>query len=864
MLTKSVKEIEETLKTDQMVGLSSEEVAHRLSQNGYNELKSQKKESLIVRFLKQFKDVLVLILLAAAIISYLVEPSEWVDSVIILVVVLLNAVLGVVQESKAEKSLEALQKMSAPTAKVIRNNQAIVVEARELVIGDVLLLEAGDCVGSDARIVESHNLQIDESALTGESVPVHKTDQALESEDLPLGDRTNMAYQSCNVTYGRGKAIVTAVGMDNEVGKIADMLMNEKQELTPLQVQLNNIGKVIGVMCIVICILVFGIEYFSGLENLLDAFKTSIALAVAAIPEGLATIVTVVLALSVQKMVKQHAIVRRLPAVETLGSTSIVCSDKTGTLTQNKMTVLQVYSEEGLKPIEEANSLKEIEMLNYFTLCSDAQIKDGVEVGDPTEIALVAASLQKNYSKEELAKTYKRTQELSFDSDRKMMTVFYEVNNEIISITKGGPDVILSRCDGVDTKSVMEANDAMADKALRVLAVGIRKWDKIPEILDSNEIEKHLTFVGLVGMIDPPRPEAKKAIAVAKKAGVRTVMITGDHVNTASAIAKDLGILEDGLTAISGTELSNMSDDELSANIEKYAVYARVAPEHKVRIVKAWQSKGHVVAMTGDGVNDAPALKSADIGCAMGITGTDVAKGAAAMVLTDDNFATIITSIREGRGIFDNIQKDVQYLLSSNIGEVLLILGASLISVLVPGSGFGVPLLPIHLLWVNLITDSLPAFALGLEPTEETVMNRKPRKKDENFFSNGLFVTILWQGLMIGGLTLISYAIGESVNHSTGMTMAFVTLSAAQLFHSFNVKSHQTIFSKSLFNNKYLWMSAAAGAIIQLAIINIPFLSNIFKLVPLDMSHAFIALGLAFSTIIIVEIYKFIKRCMCK
>lgn len=864
MLTKSVKEIEETLKTDQMVGLSSEEVAHRLSQNGYNELKSQKKESLIVRFLKQFKDVLVLILLAAAIISYLVEPSEWVDSVIILVVVLLNAVLGAVQESKAEKSLEALQKMSAPTAKVIRNNQAIVVEARELVIGDVLLLEAGDCVGSDARIVESHNLQIDESALTGESVPVHKTDQALESEDLPLGDRTNMAYQSCNVTYGRGKAIVTAVGMDNEVGKIADMLMNEKQELTPLQVQLNNIGKVIGVMCIVICILVFGIEYFSGLENLLDAFKTSIALAVAAIPEGLATIVTVVLALSVQKMVKQHAIVRRLPAVETLGSTSIVCSDKTGTLTQNKMTVLQVYSEEGLKPIEEANSLKEIEMLNYFTLCSDAQIKDGVEVGDPTEIALVAASLQKNYSKEELAKTYKRTQELSFDSDRKMMTVFYEVNNEIISITKGGPDVILSRCDGVDTKSVMEANDAMADKALRVLAVGIRKWDKIPEILDSNEIEKHLTFVGLVGMIDPPRPEAKKAIAVAKKAGVRTVMITGDHVNTASAIAKDLGILEDGLTAISGTELSNMSDDELSANIEKYAVYARVAPEHKVRIVKAWQSKGHVVAMTGDGVNDAPALKSADIGCAMGITGTDVAKGAAAMVLTDDNFATIITSIREGRGIFDNIQKDVQYLLSSNIGEVLLILGASLISVLVPGSGFGVPLLPIHLLWVNLITDSLPAFALGLEPTEETVMNRKPRKKDENFFSNGLFVTILWQGLMIGGLTLISYAIGESVNHSTGMTMAFVTLSAAQLFHSFNVKSHQTIFSKSLFNNKYLWMSAAAGAIIQLAIINIPFLSNIFKLVPLDMSHAFIALGLAFSTIIIVEIYKFIKRCMCK
>ena len=864
MLTKTTKQIEEALDTSAQSGLTSAQVAKRLEENGYNELAEQKKESLLIKFLNQFKDTLVIILLIAAVVSIAVEPGEWIDSLIILVVVMVNAILGVMQESKAEKSLEALQKLSAPTAKVVRNNQPMVVDAKELVVGDLLILEAGDCVGSDARIIESHNLQIDESALTGESVPVHKSAEPLESEDMPLGDRVNMAYQSCNVTYGRGRAIVTSTGMQNEVGKIADMLMNEKQELTPLQVKLNEIGKVIGIMCIAICIIVFAMEYFSGLESLLEAFKTSIALAVAAIPEGLATIVTIVLALSVQKMVKHHAIVRRLPAVETLGSTSIVCSDKTGTLTQNKMTVLEVYSKEGLKSLDDANSEDEIRMLNYFTLCSDAQIKDGKEIGDPTEIALVAASLKKNYSKEELAKTYKRGEELSFDSDRKMMSVFYEVNGEIISITKGGCDVVLNKCDNADVDKIMEANNTMADKALRVLAVAIRKWDKMPETIDFDTVENHLTFVGLVGMIDPPRPEAKEAIATAKKAGVRTIMITGDHINTASAIAKELGILTEGTRAVSGSELSNMSDEELMEHIEEYSVYARVAPEHKVRIVNAWQSKGHVVAMTGDGVNDAPALKTADIGCAMGITGTDVAKSAAAMVLTDDNFATIITSIREGRGIFDNIQKDVQYLLSSNIGEVLTIFLASLISIVIPGSGFGVPLLPIHLLWVNLITDSLPAFALGLEPTEENIMDRQPRKKDEDFFSNGLMFTIIWQGIMVGTLTLISYAFGESINHETGMTMAFVTLSAAQLFHSFNVKSHASVFSKQIFNNKYLWGSALLGAGLQVVIINIPFFANIFKLVPLSPICVLVSVGLAFSTIIIVEIVKLIKRIVKK
>ena len=856
MITKTRKELESILETDILEGLSSQQVQERLTKNGFNELKEKKKESLLIKFLLQFKETLTIILLVAALVSYLVDPHEWVESVIILVVVLLNAVLGVFQENKAEKSLEALKKMSAPSSKVIRDGEAKIIDSKELVVGDILLLEAGDKVGSDARIIESYNLQIDESALTGESLPVNKNSGVFENNDVSLGDRKNMAYQSCNVTYGRGKAIVVATGMDNEVGKIADMLMNEKQESTPLQQKLDEIGKTIGLLCIGVCVVVFGMEVISGVE-ILEAFKTSIALAVAAIPEGLATVVTIVLALSTQKMVKHNAIVRKLPAVETLGSTSIVCSDKTGTLTQNKMTVLEVYRDE-LKSIDDANE-DDVEMLNYFTLCSDAQIVDGKEIGDPTEVALVAASLQKGYKKDKLYSIYKRGEELSFDSERKMMSVFFEKDGEIISITKGGPDVVLSKCDNADIDSAMKANQQMADKALRVLAVAIRKWDKMPETIDFETVENHMTFVGLVGMIDPPRPEVKLAVEEAKKAGVRTIMITGDHITTASAIARQLGILEPHTQAISGADLNEISDDELQETIEKYSVYARVAPEHKVRIVNAWQSKGEIVAMTGDGVNDAPALKTADIGCAMGITGTEVAKSAAAMVLTDDNFKTIITSIREGRGIFDNIQKDVQYLLSSNVGEVITIFLASLIS-LITGSGLGVPLLPIHLLWVNLITDSLPAFALGLEPTESDVMERVPRRKEESFFSNGLLANIIWQGVMIGVLTLTSYLIGEMTNHETGMTMAFVTLSAAQIFHSFNVKSHHSIFTKQIFNNKYLWGSALIGAFLQIMIINVPVLANLFKLVPLSLTNTLISIGLAFSVIIIVEIYKLIKR----
>lgn len=859
MITYDKEKLKKELATDLEGGLTSIQVEERLSKYGKNELVQPKKVSFILRFLAQFKDTLVLILLLAAIISYITDPHEWIESLIIVIVVLVNALLGVIQENKAEKSLEALQKLSAPSAKVIRDHQVQVIPANELVIGDLIVLEAGDSVGSDARIIEAYNLQVDESALTGESLPVNKSPEALESEDIPLGDRINMVYQSCNVTYGRGKAIVTTTGMNNEVGKIAQMLMNEKQELTPLQIKLEEIGKYIGMLCIGICIVVFGMELLTGL-SILESFKTAIALAVAAIPEGLATIVTVVLALSVQKMVKQNAIIRKLPAVETLGSTSIVCSDKTGTLTQNKMTVVEIYSDKGYKTLEEANESSEIDMLNLFTLCSDATIQDDKEVGDPTEIALVAASLKKGITKEHLLKQYTRGKECSFDSDRKMMTVFYEYEDKIMSITKGGCDVILQRCDDVDKEVIMNINDQMASKALRVLAVGVRSWDKQPEEMNFEEIEQHLTFIGLVGMIDPPRPEVKDAISTAKRAGVRTVMITGDHIKTASAIASQLGILEGDLKAITGTQLNEMSDEQLLKEVDQIAVYARVAPEHKVRIVKAWQEKGHVVAMTGDGVNDAPALKSADIGCAMGITGTDVAKSASAMILTDDNFATIISSIREGRGIFDNIRKDVQYLLSSNIGEVLTIFLASLISVLMPESGFGIPLMPIHLLWVNLITDSLPAFALGMEPTESDVMDRKPRHKEEDFFSNGLMKTIIWQGIMVGTLTLISYAYGNHINHETGMTMAFITLSAAQLFHAFNVKSHKSIFHKQIFNNPYLWGAALIGALFQMIIVTVPLFQDIFNLSTLSLSNLIIALSLSASTILICEVVKLINR----
>lgn len=856
------KELAERFSTDLKNGLTDDQVIKNFEKYGPNELEETKKQSFLLRFILQFKDALTIILIIAAIVSIIVEPTEWIDSVIIVIVVVINAILGLVQENNAERALEALQKMASPKAKVIRNGNTVTIDASQVVPGDLLVLEAGDCIASDGRLIEAFNLKVDESALTGESVPVEKNSEIINKKEVPLAERNNMVHASCNVTYGRGIVLVTTTGEDNEVGKIAIMLQQTKRQNTPLQDQLDQIGKTIGILCIVICIIVFFMEMLSGL-TVLEAFKTAIALAVAAIPEGLATVVTVVLALSVQRMVKKNAIVKSLPAVETLGSTSIVCSDKTGTLTQNKMTVIKTYRyQHTIEPLETCSE-ETIQLLNYFTLCSDGTISNvagkEISIGDPTETALVKASLEKGFTKDALAKMYPRFNELAFDSNRKMMTVFVRYEGKILSITKGGPDVIFSRCKDIDLNEVSKINEMMSNEALRVLALGIRYWQEVPTEITSEVVENNLTFIGMVGMIDPPRDEAKQAVAEAKSAGVRTIMITGDHVITASAIASSLGILEPGQKAIMGSELEKMSDQQLTKRIEDYSVYARVAPEHKVRIVKAWKAKGKVVAMTGDGVNDSPALKAADIGCAMGITGTDVAKGAASMILTDDNFATIITSIKEGRSIFDNIKKDVQFLLSSNIGEVITIFGASIISLLTPVD-FGVPLLPIHLLWVNLITDSLPAFALGMEPGEPDVMKRAPRQKDENFFAHGLGYTIAWQGTMIGILTLIAYAIGNFQDHLIGMTMAFITLCGCQLVHAFNVKSSTSIINRSLFNNVYLWGALAAGLLLQVILIAIPELSKIFKLQRLNIIQWGICIALCLSTTVICELVKLFHK----
>ena len=858
----------ERFKSNTEVGLSDAQVEASRNEFGYNELAEAKKDSLLVRFLNQFKDAMIIMLIIAAAVSMAVDPSEWMDSLIIMVVVVFNAIIGLTQESKAEESLEALKKMSAPMATVLRNNRKINIPGREVVIGDIVYLEAGDFVSADVRILEAYNLSIDESALTGESTPVRKNSDAIENDDVALGDRKNMAFSSSLVTYGRGVGIVVGIGMDTEVGKIADMLVTTEVEPTPLQTRLAQVGKLVSILSLVVVAAVFALEIAST-GDVIGAFKTAVALAVAAIPEGLPTVVTVVLSIGVTNMSRHNAIIRRLPAVETLGSASIVCSDKTGTLTQNVMTVTKAYvANQEVNNLMDSLEDKDVkEMLDLFTLSSDAEVRveDGVRIpmGDPTETALVVASLEFNQSKEDLLKEYKYIDELSFDSTRKMMTVVYEYQGKFITITKGAPDVVINK--SVNKSEVFhDVNNDMASDALRVLAVAYKEYDSLPENITSDELENNLNFVGLVGMIDPPRPEVKEAIKLAKGAGVRTIMITGDHIVTANAIAEDLGILMEGDLSITGPELAKISDEELISTVDQYSVYARVAPEQKVRIVRAWQENNHVVAMTGDGVNDSPALKAADIGCAMGITGTDVAKGAAEMILTDDNFATIIYSIEEGRGIYNNIRKDVHFLLSSNIGEIVAIFFASLIDFLSPALSFGVPLLPIHLLWVNLITDSLPAFALGMERVHPEVMLEKPRPKDESLFAHGLTYTIIWQGFMVGILTLVSYVIGQQTDHSTGMTMAFSTLAIAELFHAYNLKSDKSIFNKDIFDNKWLNGAFVIGLALQVLLIYVPFLAEIFSLTNLSITNELIAIGLAVSVIPIVELSKLLKRAFAK
>lgn len=871
-------------------GLCNEEAQRRLLENGKNKLAEGKKESMLHRFFKQLAEPMTIILLVAAAISAFMEIYNGIanghvgfptDVVIILAVVLINAILGVVQESKAERALEALEKIAAATSKVIRDGKQITIKSEDLVVGDIIVLEAGDAVPADARIIECASLKIEEAALTGESVPVDKKDGALAAGangDVPLGDRKNMVFMGSTVVYGRGKAVVTATGMDTEMGKIADALSNAQEGKTPLQMKLSQLSKILTYLVIGICVVVFGINIIRslitdgsiGFTAVLDTFMVAISLAVAAIPEGLATVVTIVLSIGVTNMSKRNAIIRKLTAVETLGCTQIICSDKTGTLTQNKMTVVEHFaSDEKL-------------LANAMSLCSDAEfdIDAGTAIGEPTECALVNYAQTLNLSKNDQKKLYPRIGEIPFDSMRKMMSTVHSNDGKIIQYTKGAPDEILKRCTAcyengeivplTDAKreEILGANKGMADKALRVLAVGMKLLEHEPDVYESEAVEKELCFVGLVGMIDPVRPEVKPAIDECRSAGIRPIMITGDHKDTAVAIAMQLGIIDSPDQAITGAELDEIPDDEFDDFVERYSVYARVQPEHKTRIVNAWRKKGKVTAMTGDGVNDAPSIKNADIGVGMGITGTDVTKNVADMILTDDNFATIVAAVGEGRRIYDNIRKSIQFLLASNLSEVLTIFFATLF-------GFSI-FKPVHLLWINLITDCLPALSLGMEKPEGDIMKRKPRDSKEGIFAGGLGFGVVYQGVLVTIITLISYVIGyfvladlhhaeaiaagEYTKAGLGTSMAFLTLSMAEIFHSFNMRS----LNKSIFTmkkqNVWLWGAAALSLLLTTLVIEVPFLANAFELAHLDLMEYGIAIGLAFCTIPIVEIVKLITN----
>ena len=863
----SLDKINKDLQTDFANGLTSEKVSAKREQFGLNKLAGKKKKTMLQRFLEQFKDAMVLILILAAAISFVVawnghEKTEFLEPIIILFIVIVNAIMGVVQESKAEKALDALQNMSSPHAKVIRNGKLEVVESAEVVPGDIIVFEAGDYIPADARLIESASLKCEESALTGESVPSEKDARAEIAENAPLGDRLNMIFTGCSVSYGRGKAVVTDTGMNTQMGKIATLLDSSSDTQTPLQLKLARLGKYLGIFAIGICLVIFVIGWLSGMKAL-EIFMIAVSLAVSAIPEGLPAIVTIVLALGVQRMVKKNAIIRRLPAVETLGSASVICSDKTGTLTQNKMTVVNGWTEDTLQSVDEHVPDNIKTLLKLAALASDGSVEivDGREkhVGDPTETSIILAAMKNGMSKEQINAECPRVGEIPFDSDRKLMTTVNMIDGKPVAIVKGACDVMFSRCVTGDLEQARKMNEEMATRALRVLAVGYKQLQSVPETLTSEEIENGLTFVGLIGMIDPPREEAKDAVATCIMAGIRPIMITGDHIVTASAIAKELGILREGDLAMTGTELSQMSDEEFAANIRKYSVYARVSPEDKIRIVKAWQSAGEIVSMTGDGVNDAPALKQADIGCAMGITGTDVAKGAADMTLTDDNFATIVEAVQEGRGIYDNIKKAIQFLLGTNIGEVITVFMAMLF-------WQESPLLAMHLLWMNLVTDGLPALAMGVEPVESDIMTRKPKPKNEGLFADGLGVRIVLQGIMFAALTLISYYVGKTYfgGISAGQTMAFLVLSASQLFHVLNVRTKKSIFVSPLHKNKYMVGALCISFLLIVLIAFVPPIAKIFKIVMLPAKAYLLALGLSIVPIVVIEIEKLIRLLLRK
>ncbi|MGI6275083.1 MAG: calcium-translocating P-type ATPase, PMCA-type [Acutalibacteraceae bacterium] len=852
------EQVLQSLQTDPAQGLSAAEAARRLEQHGANVLREKKKKTNLQRFLDQFKDVMILILIAAAIVSFVIacvegNPGEFFEPALILLIVILNAVMGMLQESKAEKALDALKSMSAPHARVLRDGTEQIIDAASLVPGDIIRLEAGDFVPADARLLHSAGLKSEESALTGESVPSEKDAQEPVSADAALGDRVNMVFSGCSVTYGTATAVVTATGMRTEMGKIAGLLSGEEETQTPLQKKLASLGKILGFVALGACAIIFVVGLLNGID-VLEIFMTSVSLAVSAIPEGLPAIVTIVLSIGVQRMVKKNAIIRRLPAVETLGSASVICSDKTGTLTQNRMTLQKAYLDGAAEIIDSGDAAART-LVRTAALCCDGAVTfeaDGTvtHIGDPTETAIVFAAHQFGDTKETLGAAFPRLAELPFDSDRKRMSVVVEHDGRKLAIVKGAFDGIAPLCTAGDTERARQVNDEMSRKALRVLAVAVREIDALPEVLAPETLEQDLTFLGLVGMIDPPREEARDAVAVCREAGIRPVMITGDHVVTASAIAKNLGILQDGDRAITGAEIDAMSETELDAAVEQISVYARVSPENKIRIVKAWQKKNKVVAMTGDGVNDAPALKAADIGCAMGITGTDVAKGAADMTLTDDNFATIVDAVREGRGIYANIRKVVGFLLGTNIGEVITVFAAMLL-------WHRSPLLSMQLLWINLVTDSLPAIALGMEEVEPGVMRQKPKPKDEGIFAHGLGVRVVLQGLMFGILSLAAFWIGwqSTGDLAGGQTLAFMTLALSQVVQAFNMRSDRSLFKTGFFTNRRLNLACLLSVVLVALVLFTP-VSIAFGLITLSPQLYLIGLGLSLVPFVVMELSK--------
>ena len=833
------------LNTNEKNGLKEEDVKKLQKEEGKNKLQDSKKESIFIKFIKQFNDFMIIILIIASIISAIVSKvqgeNDYIDSIIIILIVILNAIMGVVQEQKAEKSIEALKKLTPQKAKVIRNGKKTEINAEDLVKGDIIILETGNYIPADCRLLETYNFQVEESSLTGENIPSEKNANILCNKNSALGDMKNMAFMASIVVNGHAKAVVTETGMNTTVGKIAKMMITNKAPETPIQKKLSQVGKILGIVCLAICMLIFLIGLIKKIEPI-EMFMTSVGLAVAAIPEGLPAIVTIVLSIGVTKMAKKNSIIRKLPAVETLGSSNVICSDKTGTLTQNKMKVTEIKSNN-----------KDL-TIQYGALCTDCEILDNKVVGEPTEKAIVEKALEMGKNKKDIEKQMPRINEIPFNSNRKMMTTIHQNGNKYIVITKGAPDILLERCIDKDKIMYKRQNSEMTNKALRVMGVAYKELTTLPSKINSDTLENNLKFLGLIGMIDPPREGVREAVETCKKAGIKTVMITGDHIETAKAIARDLNILTIKDKAITGQELDKIPQKELEKNIKEYSVFARVTPEHKVRIVKAWQHTGAVVAMTGDGVNDSPALKNADIGIAMGKNGTDVAKNASDMILTDDNFVTIVEAVKQGRNIYDNIKKAIHFLIATNIGEIVTIFMGLVL-------GMKSPLLAIQLLWVNLVTDSLPAIALGLEPAEKDIMKRKPINSKKSIFADGLWNKIIIEGIMIGMFTLVSFSIGNKYyGLEIGRTMAFITIGLLELIHSFNIKSEESIFNMGILENKYLIGSFILGVIIQTIVVIIEPLADIFKLSQLNITQWIITILISILPIPIMELQKKIDK----